>query len=61
MCTVLHGGELPVSSVFLCRSTDFRPSYGRLHEAHALICHGVPFLAVTATATKVVRDNIIDT
>ena len=41
------------------RSLDFRPTYGRLHEMHALVPHGVPFLAATATATSTVRREVI--
>lgn len=34
--------------------------YGRVHEVRALVCHGVPILAATATATKAVREAVID-
>ena len=39
------------------RSSDFRPTYGRLLELRALVPHGVPFLAATATAA--VRREVI--
>ena len=41
-----------------CRSKDFRPAYGRLHEVRALIPQGVPYLACTATITRSVREEV---
>lgn len=38
---------------------DFRPPYLRIHEFRAAVCPKVPILAVTATATEVVRTDII--
>ena len=40
-------------------SKDIRPSYGRLHEIRALIPPFTPLLACTATVTKSIRDEII--
>ena len=41
-----------------CRSKDFRPAYGQLHEVRALIPQGVPYLACTATITRSVREEV---
>ena len=43
-----------------CRSLNFRPTYGRLHELRALVPRGIPLLAATATATPAVRREVID-
>ena len=40
-------------------SSDFRPTFGRLHKIHALVPHEVPFLEATATATPTVRKEVI--
>ena len=37
----------------------FRKDYGRLGELRSLLQHGVPFIALTATATPRVRDCIL--
>ena len=42
-----------------CRSRTFRPSYARRNEIRALIPPGVPMVALTATATKSVKADII--
>ena len=39
-------------------SRFFRPSYGRLGEIRALVPSGTPWLACTATATHVVREDV---
>ena len=39
------------------RSSDFRPSFSRLHELRALVSSGVPMMALTATVTY---EDIID-
>ena len=44
----------------LHRSTDFRPSFARLHELRGLVRSGIPMLAVTATVTDKMRADIID-
>ena len=46
--------------IYICRSSDFRPSYTRLHEVRAFVPHGVPMLAATATVTDVMRRDIVD-
>ena len=48
-----------LSTFLLCRSKDFRPAYGRLHEIRALMPLSTPFLACTATATKSIRQELI--
>ena len=45
--------------LFFCRSDEFRPAYGRLHELLALIPERMPYLACTATATKSIRRAVI--
>ena len=44
----------------LHRSTDFRPSFARLHELRGLVRSGIPMLAVTATVTDKMCADIID-
>ena len=44
---------------FTCRSKDFRAEYGRLHELRALVPHGTPFIACTATATRSIKQEVI--
>ena len=56
-------GEKCTSKVYFsdCRSGDFRPMYGRLHEIRALIPREVPFLACTATITHIrIRQECIE-
>ena len=43
----------------MCRSGSFRPSYARLNEIRAFVPSGVPMVALTATVTKTVRDDVI--
>lgn len=40
-------------------SSDFRPSYGHLHEVKALLHKGTPFLVCTATVTHSIRQQVI--
>ena len=42
-----------------CRSSDFRPSFSRLHKLRALVQRGVPMIALTATVTNEMRKDII--
>ena len=42
-----------------CRSKDFRPAYGRLHELRALVPLGTPILACTATITRSIREEVM--
>ena len=44
----------------VCRSKDFRPSFSRLAEIRALVPPGTPYMALTATATRSVRENIMN-
>ena len=41
------------------RSKDFRAEYGRLYELRALVPHGTPFVACTATATRSIKQEVI--
>ena len=41
------------------RSKDFRSEYGRLHELRALVPHGAPYMACTATATRSIKEEVI--
>jgi len=43
----------------LCRSEDFQPVYGCLHEIRAPVPTGVPYLAWTTTVTRSIRDEVI--
>ena len=43
-----------------CRSRDFRPSFSRLAELRALVPLGTPFMACTATATRSVKQEVIE-
>lgn len=45
---------------FVCRSHDFRPSYGRLHELRAILPNVVPFLACSATVTPKMRKECVE-
>ena len=42
------------------RSKDFRPTFGRLAEVRALVPPCTPLMAYTATASKSVKKDIID-
>lgn len=42
----------------MCRSKDFRPSYGRLQEIRAFIPPGTPYMVCTATATREVYKEV---
>ena len=44
----------------LCRSKDFRPSFGALKDLRAFMPPGVPMLATTATVTVRMREYIIE-
>lgn len=44
----------------ICRSRDFRPSYGRIHELRALVPKGTPLLACTATITSAMRKEVME-
>ena len=50
--------SLCITFVFY-RSKDFRPSFARLAEVRSLIPPGIPCMACTATATKSVREEVI--
>ena len=39
--------------LYTCRSKDFHSIYGNIHEIGALVPQGVPFMAFTASLTKV--------
>ena len=41
------------------RSKDFRSEYGQLHELRALVPHGTPYVASTATATRSIKEEVI--
>ena len=41
------------------RSKDFRPSFSHLAELRALFPQGTPFMALTATATERVRNEVM--
>ena len=41
------------------RSRDFRPSYGHLHEIRAVVPKGTPLLACSATVTRSIRQEVI--
>ena len=45
---------------FIFRSWDFRPAYGRLHEIRALVPQGTPYLACTATVTRSIRQEVVN-
>ena len=42
-----------------CRSHEFRPCYGRIHEIKAFLPKDTPFFACTATATQSVRKEVV--
>jgi superfamily II DNA helicase RecQ len=44
--------------LLLNRGADFRKEYARLNEIRSVIPSGTPFLALTATATEVMRKEI---
>lgn len=61
LCGLVHVCECHNSysyALTLCRSKDFRPAYGRIHEVQALVPQGVPCLACTATVTRSVREEV---
>ena len=45
---------------FIFRSRDFCPAYGRLHEIRALVPQGTPYLACTATVTRSIRQEVVN-
>ena len=45
---------------FLCRNKDFRPSFGRLAEVRAFVPPCTPLMACTATASRSVKEEVID-
>lgn len=47
-------------SFVVCRSKDFRPAFGCLAEVRALVPAGTPLMACTATASKSVKKEVID-
>ena len=47
--------------LLLYRSMDFRPSYGRLAEIHSLLPPSTPYMACTATATKSIQKDVVQT
>ena len=52
-CTVVK------NSLLYCRSHEFRPCYGRIHEIKAFLPKSTPFFACTATATQSVREEVV--
>ena len=44
-----------------CRSKEFRPCYGQLHEVRTMVPKGIPLLACTATATIHIRHQVTQT
>ena len=51
--------DIPI--IILCRSHDFRPSYGHLNEIRALVPKGTPLLACSATVTHGIRQEVVQT
>ena len=47
--------------MWLFRSKEFRPTYGRVSELRALVSPGVTMLALTATVTDLIRRDVITT
>ena len=47
--------------MWLFRSKEFRPTYGRVSELRALVSPGVPMLALTATVTDLITRDVITT
>ena len=47
--------------IIICRSKDFRPEFARLAELRALVPSGTPVMACTATASRSVKKEVIDT
>ena len=45
--------------VGICRSKEFRPSFGHIAEISALVPPGTPYMALTATATKSVHSEVM--
>ena len=56
-CVFLH--YIVHAYMLYYRSPKFRPSFGRLHELRALVPPGTPMLALTATVTPEIRDDVI--
>lgn len=44
----------------LYRSSDFRPTFSRLAELRAFVPAGTPFMSCTATATRSVMKEVVD-
>ena len=45
---------------FIFRSRDFRPAYGWLREIRALVPQGTPYLACTATVTRSIQEEVLN-
>ena len=45
--------------VGICRSKEFRPSFGHIAEIRAPVPPGTPYMALTATATKSVHSEVM--
>ena len=44
----------------LYRSKDFRPTFGHLAEIRTLVPSGTPLMVCTATASRIVKKEVID-
>ena len=60
LCSTYITVNITIDYFSLFRSQDFRSSYGRLHEIRALVPPNTPYMACTATATKSVKQEVID-
>ena len=62
MVSTVHIANEMYASVlwlFLYRSKDFRPSFARIAEVRSLIPPGTPCMACTTTATRSVREEVV--
>ena len=48
------------NTVFLCRGDTFRREFAHLREVNSLIPEGVHTMALTATATRYSRQDLLD-
>lgn len=69
MCcgTGLLGNDCSTSPIRTCtqymhthRSSDFRPTFSRLHELRAVLSCGISIMALMATVTMAMRKDVIE-
>ena len=58
--SIVYNGSHNDFFFLLCRGEEFRKEYSRLGEVRSILPQNVHVMALTATATKVIRSNVCE-